>query len=317
MRVLFIILSIVFGGLLPSGILFADTPEFENDYYLKSASCVSLKSPTEIALLLKESWVTENGPRTHNDILQHLATKNDRTSIERQILFEYAIYCGSNTLAKELSKEQINPNIELGGEYSIFNWKLANGSLINLAAYYAHWDMVNLLLECHASPQLLSTDKTSVLGWTILWGNQAMFEKVLRCNVMPEKDHTLLWAACGSKTPLFFMEKVLEFGHSVNAISPDGLSLLEVAVSFNNLELVKFLVKRGAKIGYVDIMGRTAITLARQLNHNEIARFLIEEEVNQNDGIINLNLHPNIIPPLTIKTILMGAEDRLCEKPEM
>ncbi len=317
MKCLLITLYVASVGLLSSGILFAETPILENDYYLRSASCVSLKSPTDIALLLKEPWVTENGPQTHNNIMRHLAVKNNKTFTERQILFEYAIYSGAVALAKELSKEQINPNIELGSTHSIFNWKLANGSLINLAAYYAHWDMVNLLLECHASPRLLPTDQTSVLGWTILWGNQVMFEKVLRCNVMPEKDHTLLWAACGSKNPIFYMGKVLEFGHSVNAISQDGLSLLETAVSFNNLELVKFLVKRGANIGYVDVMGRTAITLARQLNRTEIAHFLIEEEANQNDYIINLNIHPNIVPPLTIKTVLMETEDELYKKHEM
>mgnify|MGYP002522129403 CR=1 FL=1 len=317
MRQLFIALCAILMGLLSSEILFAESSRFGNDYYLRSASCVSLKSPTDIALLLKEPWVTEKGPITHSDIVQHLATKPNRTSVEKQILFEYAIYSGVTTLAKELSNGQINPNIELGNTHSIFNWKLSNGSLINLAAYYAHWDMVNLLLECHASPQLLPTDQTSVLGWTILWGNQAMFEKVLRCDIMPEKDHTLLWAACASKDPIFFMEKVLGFGHSVNAISPDGLSLLETAVSFNNLDLVKFLVRNGAKIGYVDIMGRTAITLARQLSLTEITRFLIEEEAVQNDNMINLNIHPNVVPPLTIKTILKKTEDKLCKKHEM
>jgi len=70
------------------------------------------------------------------------------------------------------------------------------------------------------------------------------------------------------------MALLIEHGANVNAIGNNGCTALMGASFYGDFEVVKLLLKAGAKVSTADAQGRTAISLAVEANHLDIASFL-------------------------------------------
>jgi ankyrin repeat protein len=66
---------------------------------------------------------------------------------------------------------------------------------------------------------------------------------------------------------------LLESGADVNKVCTDGESPLHYATERNRLELVKLLVAAGANLN-LEFRGKTALAIAKEEKHTEIARYL-------------------------------------------
>ena len=72
------------------------------------------------------------------------------------------------------------------------------------------------------------------------------------------------------------VREVLDKYHmQINAVDRCGYTPLFFAVKRNNLEVVRFLVGRGANVNAVSRRGHTPLDLALQENYVEIAKFLV------------------------------------------
>jgi len=68
----------------------------------------------------------------------------------------------------------------------------------------------------------------------------------------------------------------------VNNIDKYGYTLLILAADNNRIDVVKYLIGKGADINYQDIYNRTALNYATLRENNDIVRFLIEANANWN-----------------------------------
>lgn len=67
-----------------------------------------------------------------------------------------------------------------------------------------------------------------------------------------------------------------------NPISPEGSTLLMIAIASNNIEFIELLIRSGAKIDKATNLGTTPLTLAIQLNNFESFKILIGKGANVN-----------------------------------
>jgi uncharacterized protein len=75
---------------------------------------------------------------------------------------------------------------------------------------------------------------------------------------------------------------LLEHGADVNAKAHDGCSALMLAASSGEIEIVRALLIKGADVsGKVTQTGKTALMLARENDHNDIAHLLQAAEGEQ------------------------------------
>lgn len=85
-------------------------------------------------------------------------------------------------------------------------------------------------------------------------------------------DVTPLFVAI-SKGDIATVKKFVEYGVSVNE-SKDGVTPLMFAVRYNNPEIAKFLIEKGADITAKDENGYTALKLAEGANATKVAEVI-------------------------------------------
>lgn len=98
-------------------------------------------------------------------------------------------------------------------------------------------------------------------------------------NPTSKKEMTALYEATTplcvaiSKGEVDFVKKLIEYGASINETS-NGMTPLMVAARFNNVEILKLLVGKGADKSLKDDKGFTALKYAELSNAKEAAAFL-------------------------------------------
>ncbi len=75
------------------------------------------------------------------------------------------------------------------------------------------------------------------------------------------------------------LAKLVEIGFPIDAVDPEtGMSILHIAVGRNNLDMVKYLVERGASF-FADATGRWPTTVAAVCEvSEELSDFIAEAE---------------------------------------
>ena len=94
-------------------------------------------------------------------------------------------------------------------------------------------------------------------------------------------DKKTVWVYAGvsplciaiSKGDVESVKKIIEYGADVNAKS-NGMTPLMFAARYNKVEIMKFLVSKGAKISEKDSKGFTALDYAGQSNAIDAIQFL-------------------------------------------
>lgn len=89
----------------------------------------------------------------------------------------------------------------------------------------------------------------------------------------PEYANTTLLNVAIYKGELDFIKKLVEYGADVNQES-HGLTPLMIAARYNNVEVIKFLLSKGAKLNYKNKLGLNAAKYAQISNANAALGYL-------------------------------------------
>ncbi|ESU20225.1 hypothetical protein FEDK69T_27370 [Flavobacterium enshiense DK69] len=76
-----------------------------------------------------------------------------------------------------------------------------------------------------------------------------------------------------SKGDVATVKKFIEYGVDVNE-TKNGMTPLMFAARFNNAEIAKFLIEKGADVSAKDLNGRTALQLAEATKATEVAEII-------------------------------------------
>lgn len=154
------------------------------------------------------------------------------------------------------------------------------GNALSTAAFKANIEIVRILLEAGANPNLISDGDD---GDPPLWfANSAEVTKLLidagaNTNFQNSSGDTILIITARRWGAFKKMKVLLENGADTNIKDNEGkTALMYAAKDKDNLEKVKLLIEFGADINTKDNDGNTALSLAREVGSTKIAKLLVE-----------------------------------------
>jgi len=178
---------------------------------------------------------------------------------------------------KEDARECIIYLLDNGYEINSQDNPLDQTSLM-IACAYSNKENVKTLLEEKADPFLVDENGNSALSLSISAGCLTCIKLLIDYGVaLNEIYHgkTTLMIAIGNKEPKKeIIEFLLENDANINQRTPYGTAIWE-AVSYENLEMVKFLVEKGAIVDDSrNIYNENIIDFANRVGNVEIIKYL-------------------------------------------
>jgi hypothetical protein len=119
-------------------------------------------------------------------------------------------------------------------------------SLLMLAAYHGHPELVKLLLQAGADPELRNDRGQTPLAGAVFKGDVAT------------------------------VQVLLEHGAAVDGRMADGKTPLMMAAMFNRIEMLELLAGRGAQLQAQDASGADAMEAATRMGAHEAVAWLVE-----------------------------------------
>jgi len=134
------------------------------------------------------------------------------------------------------------------------------------AAHIGNVDVVELLLQHGANPLILSAD--GELAWDV--SNEPEIDRLLReaMAIRSQGNDIFTLAAEGNAQGV---AELLLGGEDVNAQTDNEASILMIATANNQLDVVDTLLEFGADASITDRSGKTALDLAKENGHHDIA----------------------------------------------
>ncbi|KAK4343469.1 hypothetical protein RND71_036563 [Anisodus tanguticus] len=211
-----------------------------------------------------------------NNLLQHL--KEMKTPIMEGVLLEtehmlargrmdlpltlcFATLRGDDLLLHHLLKRGLDPNESDN-----------NGrSALHIAAAKGSENCVVLLLDFGADPNSRDSEGNVPL-WEAIMGKHEPVIRLLVDNGAKLSAGDVGHFACAAveQNNLNLLKDIVRHGGDVTLPKVNGSSALHVAVCEGNIEIVKYLLDRGAKVDQVDEHGWTPRDLAEQQGHEDI-----------------------------------------------
>ncbi|WP_299260769.1 ankyrin repeat domain-containing protein [uncultured Aquimarina sp.] len=193
--------------------------------------------------------------------------------------FDQSNYSLLHVAAKvENSEAIIIKLIELGLDIDIKNSD-GNTPLI-VASNYNCPNNMQTLLKYRADTTIYNNDLNSALHITCSWNRleltKILIEKGADVNIDAGNKRTPIINAIEAEADIDLIEFLLDNNADVNYGSGNGTPLM-FAISGRNLMLIKYLLKRGAKIkSFTNRSGENTLEFAKRVGDEEIVNYLME-----------------------------------------
>lgn len=195
---------------------------------------------------------------------------NGTTSTKLNLLHVAAKTENSRNIILKLIEKGANKNIQdENGETPLF-----------YAANYNCPENLKQLMECGADP-LISNHRLNTPIHVACSGNHIDCVRILitygvDVNLPNGNNYTPLFMAVYAEADIELLELLLDNDADINAGNRSGTPLM-AALSCENLELVKFLIEKGAKIkGITNSFGEDALNFAKRVGNLELVTYLEE-----------------------------------------
>lgn len=172
----------------------------------------------------------------------------------------------------------------------------SNGdAVINWAAYMGKYDFTKMLLDNGAKTNQKSIHSDNAIGVALKEWQDSIVELFIDYGkgiyTVENANKPLIRAV--KKDDLTYLKKNLTKENS-NLKDEAGNSLLIIAAGRGDFDLVKLLIKKGATIDILNVVGHTALNKAVWAKHNDIAKYLITRDADVNLTDTRFSLTPLI-----------------------
>nr|GEW86305.1 potassium channel AKT1-like [Tanacetum cinerariifolium] len=216
-----------------------------------------------------------------NNLLQHLKGKNDpimegvlletenmlaRGRMDLPLSLCFATLRGDDLLLHKLLKKGLDPN------ESDNNGRTA----LHIAASKGSENCVNLLLDYGADPNSTDSEGNVPLWEAIMGGYDTVVGPLTSYGAtLSSGDVGKFSCIAAEQNNLNLLKKIIRHGGDVTGARSDGYTALHAAVCEGNIEIVKFLLDKGANIDQQDHHGWTSRDLADQQGHEDIKNLFL------------------------------------------
>ncbi|XP_009393618.2 potassium channel AKT1 [Musa acuminata AAA Group] len=183
--------------------------------------------------------------------------------LDLPLTLSFAVIRDDDLLLHQLLRRGLDPNESDSNGHTA----------LHIAASKGNEHCVCLLLEYGADPN--STDSEgSVPLWQAMVGKHEDVVKLLIKNgaALSSGDMGSFACTAAEQNSLELLKDIIRYGGDVTVPKKDKTTALHVAVCEGNVQLVEFLLERGANIDTPDCNGWTPRKLADQQGHEEIKR---------------------------------------------
>jgi ankyrin repeat protein len=166
--------------------------------------------------------------------------------------------------------EVVNRLLEKGADVELSD-NMGHTALMK-AACAGHKDIVKMLLEAGAKRDVVGKDGTTIKACAAASKNPEIIALIEN-----KKPHEKFLEDLNQNKPIDFNQlksliKNKDIG--IDSLNQKGESILVVAVNQKNIEVVKFLLEKGANVHLADNTGHTALMKAACVGHKDIVKIL-------------------------------------------